>query len=342
MQIEIPDGLKPDAEILVPISYLITTNKTINALVLDAATANDKATAAEMKADELAKTVQDLQKKLEAALKPPPVVVPSAPPVPPRVDVWKDEPAFSIDGLIMATIENSMGEPSAPQYTAVKRGADALDALDVKAVRFWLGPLEVAAHIDPKANSFGSFGNLVDYVRGKKMHYIFDAMDRALQLLNNTQLKDFVKWLQDLRTWAVCWNDADKESVAKLKADVERLRDAGWKGPIIFSLRGSVLIEDYDEIKDIIFEFQTFGKPTEFPGFAKTDADFLCLDLREPQTKEALAHIFSVAVADDVKRTKPRGYTLYTSKTRDWVNTPQDEVDEIRKFTRQVHAQAQP
>lgn len=286
----------------------------------------------------LEKQVQDLTKALAEATKPP-VVVPPPPPIPApnaRQDVWPEEPAFLFDRRVMATIENSMTEPSPTQYTAVKRGVDTLEALGVDAIRLYLGPLEVLGHLDPTAKPFGSLGNLADYIRAKKRHVIADGIDRVLDLLTDAQLAVHVAGLETLRFAGVCWNDADKDDVSKLADDVARIRTAGWNGPIIFSLRGSAKIADYAEIKDIVFEFQTFGKPGEFPGFVATDADILCLDLRVPQTRDDIAHLFSVALAH--KTTAPRGYTLYTSKTRDWVATPADEVTEIRRFTQRLKA----
>lgn len=314
-----------------------TYRETADGLLQQLETATGEAAAAHKEVLALRKQVQELTQALEEAKKPPVVVPPPTPPAPnTRMNVWPEEPAFSIDRRVMATIENSMTEPSATQYTAVKRAADALHALGVNAIRLYLGPLEVLGHLDPAAKPFGFLGNLADYIRGKKIHVIADGIDRVLKLLTDEQLAVHVAGLKTLRFAAVCWNDADKEPVSKLEDDVARIRAAGWTGSIIFSLRGTAKIAAYSEIKDIIFEFQTFGSDAEFRQYVATEADILCLDLREPQTRDRIARLFSVALAH--KNTKPRGYTLYTSKTRDWVLTPPEEVAEIRSFTQRVKA----
>jgi hypothetical protein len=363
--LEWPDEIQLDNTLSVSISSLIALNKARNGLILERDTARgdlqlerDKVTdlnnqiktldgqleTANKEKLSLTNQVQELRRQLLDAQKPPTVPPPPLPPVPPtkpepRVNVWREEPPFSLNGLIMATIENSMTEPSPTQYTVVKRSADAVVGFDVDAIRMYLGPLEVLGHLDPKAKPFGYLGNLVDFVRGKKKHFVADGIDRVLEQVTDAQLAIHVQGLNDLCVAAVCWNDADKQSELRLRADVERIRKAGWTGPIIFSLRGSAKIETYAAIPNIIFEFQTFAEGESddvFEGYVASDADILCLDLRTQRTKEDLQRIFSVALAGDVKRKKPRGYTLYTSKTRDWPATPDEEVSEIRKFTLQV------
>jgi hypothetical protein len=362
-----------DIPMLVPMALLIKLNKGLTVAVLkrseaeqEVITLNEKLAASNQRNDDLTDKLntsntraQDLAMKLAAAeqreknlqdqvkqLQNPTTPVPPPPPAPnTRKDVWPEEPGFNVSEIIGATIENSMVDPSSTQYTAVKRGADALQGLGVTTVRFYLGPAEVFGHIDPEGHMFGKFGNLVDYVRSKQMHFIADGFDKVMGLLStrDDKLKLHVDGLKQLRTWAICWNDADKENPEKLKVDVKRVRAAGWDGPIIFSLRGNAKLEDY-KIEGVYLEIQTFGSEDEFDNYAESKADLLCLDLRSQQTKNQIERIFDVALKSEVGR--PRGYFLYTSKTRDWAATPDDEVAEIRDFTKRAKvidiAQRQP
>jgi hypothetical protein len=293
-----------------------------------------KIAAAEGREQQLKEQIQSLTKQLETAQKPPPTSPAPMPTKPERIDVWQDEPAFDVTSIIGATIENSMTDPTSTQYTSVKRAADVLEAFGINTMRFYLGPGEIAAYVDPAGHMLGKLGNLIDYVRAKHMHFIADGFDRVMRLLSDDKLKSHVDGLKQLYTWALCWNDADKQSVESLKADVKRVRAAGWDGPIIFSLRAIAKLVDY-KIPGVYLEIQTFGSEDEFDTYAESKVDLLCLDTRSPQSEAQIRRIFDVSLRKEAEN-RPRGYFLYTSKTRDWVATPADEVATIRDFVRRA------
>ena len=307
----------------------------LNTKLANSNTANQELAAKLSASEDREKGLQQRVKEMEAAQKPTTPPKPTVPTPDTDIDVWHNEPAFDVSSIVGATIENSMVDPTTTQYTAVKRAADALDALGVNTVRFYLGPAEIAAYVDPGGQMFGKLGNLINYVRAKHMHFIADGFDRVMQELGDEKLKRHVNGLKANHTWALCWNDADKIPVAQLKDEVKRVRAAGWDGPIIFSLRGTAKLSEY-KIEGVYLEIQTFGSEDEFDTYAESKADLLCLDTRSPQTEAQIKRIFDVSLKKEEDR--PRGYFLYTSKTRDWAATPDNEVKAIRDFVQRAKA----
>lgn len=275
--------------------------------------------------------VNDQAREIERLQKQPPA------PAPDGDDVWPDEPPFSVVGCAAFTVEKGQEAPDKAQYTRVREAlAWAWDKkIGIKAWRGHLNLGEVKDHLgeDEAGREVAPpLGNLIEFGRLLRMHFIADTVDVVIKNVDNDTLKWYLQSLETLKARAIVLNDADQYGLDGVKEMIDRAR-LFTNLPIILSLRGTADVAAFKALgKDVYVEIQSFGSLSELKNtFLKKAAivDFFCFSAFKALTTSQLKAIYDAVLASPIK---PKAFFFYTDRADDWPTMPQAEVDVLKSF----------